>query len=88
MDLAAHFRVIAQNWLRILLISLGVAVLVFAVSTVQSKTYEAKTRLEVVPGNAATNGQTLADASTTSRRITPSTPTPPPSSARRSRRRG
>ncbi|HEY3725265.1 MAG TPA: polysaccharide biosynthesis tyrosine autokinase [Acidimicrobiia bacterium] len=64
MDLAAHFRVIAQNWLRILLISLGIAVLVFAASTVQSKKYEAKTRLEVIPGNAASNGQTLADAST------------------------
>ena len=64
MDLAAHFRVIAQNWLRILLISLGIAVLVFAVSTVQSKEYQAKAQLEVVPGSAATNGQTLADAST------------------------
>ncbi len=64
MDLAAHFRVIAQNWLRILLISVGIAVLVFAASTVQSKEYQAKTQLEVVPGNAATNGQTLADTST------------------------
>jgi succinoglycan biosynthesis transport protein ExoP len=64
MDLAAHFRVIAQNWLRILLISLGIAVLVFAASTVQSKEYQAKAQLEVIPGNAATNGQTLADAST------------------------
>ena len=64
MDLAAHFRVIAQNWLRILLISLGVAALVFATSTVQSKEYQAKAQLEVIPGNAATNGQTLADAST------------------------
>ncbi len=64
MDLAAHFRVIAQNWLRILLISVGIAVLVFAASTVQSKEYQAKAQLEVVPGNAATNGQTLADAST------------------------
>ena len=42
MDLAAHFRVIAQNWLRILLISIGIAILVFAASTVQSKKYQAK----------------------------------------------
>src|SRR4051812_43316948 len=63
MDLAAHFRVIAQNWLRILLISLGIAILVFAVSTVQSKKYEAKELLVVIPGNSASGGQTQAQAS-------------------------
>jgi hypothetical protein len=42
MDLAAHFRVIAQNWLRILLISIGIAVLVFAASTVRAKEFVAE----------------------------------------------
>jgi capsular exopolysaccharide synthesis family protein len=63
MDLAAHFRVIAQNWLRILLISIGIAILVFAVSTVQSKKYQATELLQVSPGGDASNGQTLAQAS-------------------------
>jgi capsular exopolysaccharide synthesis family protein len=63
MDLAAHFRVIAQNWLRILLISIGIAALVFAWSTVQTKKYEAETVLVVTPGGATTGGETLADAS-------------------------
>ncbi|MGZ4689814.1 MAG: polysaccharide biosynthesis tyrosine autokinase [Acidimicrobiia bacterium] len=63
MDLAAHFRVIAQNWLRILLISIGIAILVFAVSTVQSKKYEAKELLVVIPDNSASGGQTQAQAS-------------------------
>lgn len=63
MDLAAHFRVIAQNWLRILLISLGIAILVFAATTVQSKQYEAKELLQVSPGGDASNGQTQAQAS-------------------------
>jgi capsular exopolysaccharide synthesis family protein len=63
MDLAAHFRVIAQNWLRILLISIGIAVLVFAASTVQSKKYQAKTTLVVTPGSATAGGETLANAS-------------------------
>ncbi len=63
MDLAAHFRVIAQNWLRILLISIGIAILVFAASTVQSKKYQAKELLGVVPGGQTTGGETLANAS-------------------------
>ncbi len=63
MDLAAHFRVIAQNWLRILLISLGIAILVFAASTVQAKKYSAKELLQVSPGVDASNGQTQAEAS-------------------------
>ncbi len=63
MDLAAHFRVIAQNWLRILLISIGIAILVFAASTVQSKKYQAKALLGVVPGGQTTGGETLSQAS-------------------------
>jgi capsular exopolysaccharide synthesis family protein len=62
MDLAAHFRVIAQNWLRILLISIGIAVLVFAASTVQAKKYEAKELLVVTPGTTS-GGETLTQAS-------------------------
>ena len=63
MDLAAHFRVIAQNWLRILLISIGIAILVFAASTVQAKQYQAKELLVVTPGSATSGGETLAQAS-------------------------
>jgi succinoglycan biosynthesis transport protein ExoP len=63
MDLAAHFRVIAQNWLRILLISIGIAVLVFAASTVQSKKYQATETLQVTPGADTSAGETLAAAS-------------------------
>jgi capsular exopolysaccharide synthesis family protein len=63
MDLAAHFRVIAQNWLRILLISVGIAVLVFAWSTVQTKKYQAETTLVVTPGGTTQGGETLANAS-------------------------
>ncbi len=63
MDLAAHFRVIAQNWLRILLISIGIAILVFAASTVQSAKYQAKELLVVTPGAATSGGETLAQAS-------------------------
>jgi capsular exopolysaccharide synthesis family protein len=63
MDLAAHFRVIAQNWLRILLISIGIAILVFAASTVQSKKYQAKELLVVTPGAATSGGETLTQAS-------------------------
>ena len=63
MDLAAHFRVIAQNWLRILLISIGIAILVFAASTVQTKKYQAKELLGVVPGGQTTGGETLSQAS-------------------------
>jgi capsular exopolysaccharide synthesis family protein len=63
MDLAAHFRVIAQNWLRILLISIAIAVLVFAWSSVQSKKYQAETTLVVNPGGGTTAGETLAAAS-------------------------
>jgi tyrosine-protein kinase len=63
MDLAAHFRVIAQNWLRILLISLGIAILVFAASSLQAKKYQAKETLTVTPGSATSGGETLAQAS-------------------------
>ena len=63
MDLAAHFRVIAQNWLRILLISVGIAILVFAFSTVQTKQYQAKELLQVSPGGESSSGQTQAEAS-------------------------
>lgn len=63
MDLAAHFRVIAQNWVRILLISIGIAVLVFAASTVQSKKYRAEELLVVTPGAATSGGETLSQAS-------------------------
>jgi Mrp family chromosome partitioning ATPase len=62
MDLAAHFRVIAQNWVRILLVSIGIAVLVFAASTVQSKKYQAKALMVVTPGST-TAGETLSQAS-------------------------
>ncbi len=60
MDLATHFRVIAQNWLRILLISLVVAVVVFVASGLRSDTYEATAVLTVKPGTVS--AQTEQDA--------------------------
>lgn len=53
MDLAAHFRVIAQNWLRIILISVAIAVAVFLGSSLRSDTYEATAVMNVVPGITA-----------------------------------
>ncbi len=47
MDLAAHFRVIAQNWLRILIISAALAVAVFIGSGLQSDSFQAKETLAV-----------------------------------------
>ena len=89
MDLAAHFRVIAQNWLRILLISLGIAILVFAASTVQAKKYSAKELLQVSPGGDTSNGQTQAAGIRVPRgRTSRSTPTRRRSSARPSRTPG
>ena len=56
MDLAAHFRVIAQNWLRILIISAALAVAVFIGSGLQSDTFEAKETLTVRPATIAPGG--------------------------------
>ncbi len=47
MDLAAHFRVIAENWLRIVVISAVIAVAVFLASGLRADTYEAKDVLTV-----------------------------------------
>jgi len=63
MDLASHFRVIAQNWLRILIISAVLAIVVFLASGLRADTYEAKATLTVKPGNLA-GGQTEAEAAT------------------------
>src|SRR5262245_10828286 len=50
MDLATHFRVIAQNWLRILVISLVLAAVVFLVSSFRSDVYQATETLTIRPG--------------------------------------
>lgn len=63
MDLASHFRVIAQNWLRILIISAVLAAVVFLASGLRSDTYQAQATLAVKPGNL-TGGQTEAEAAT------------------------
>jgi capsular exopolysaccharide synthesis family protein len=60
MDLAAHFRVIAQNWLRILVISAVLAVVVFLASSLQADTYQARAVLTVKPGTSET-GTALQD---------------------------
>ena len=44
MDLAAHFRVIAQNWLRILIISVVIAASVFLGSSLRADKYQATRR--------------------------------------------
>jgi succinoglycan biosynthesis transport protein ExoP len=61
MDLATHFRVIAQNWLRILLISLAIAAVVFLVSGLRENTYQATATVSFSPGDIV-GGQTTQDA--------------------------
>ena len=51
MDLATHFRVIAQNWLRILVISLVLATVVFLVSSFRADEYQATETLSIRAGN-------------------------------------
>ena len=63
MDLASHFRVIAQNWLRILIIAAILAAVIFLASSLQSDSYEAKETLTVTPGVVAP-GQSEAEAAT------------------------
>jgi capsular exopolysaccharide synthesis family protein len=63
MDLATHFRVIAQNWVRILIISLVVATLVFVVSGLRADVYEATETLTIRPGTVSGN-QSEQDAAT------------------------
>ena len=50
MDLATHFRVIAQNWLRILVISLVLAAVVFLASSFRSDVYQATETLSIRAG--------------------------------------
>lgn len=61
MDLAAHFRIIGQNWVRILVISVVLAAVVFLGSSTQSAQYQAKELLIVTPGQI-TGGQSQAQA--------------------------
>ena len=61
MDLAAHFRVIAQNWVRIVVVSIVIAIAVFLGSSAQTKKYQATALLTVNPG-AITGGQSQAQA--------------------------
>ena len=62
MDLATHFRVIAQNWLRILVISLVLAAVVFLASSLRSDVYQATETLSIRAGQ--TGGQTEQEAAT------------------------
>lgn len=61
MDLAAHFRIILQNWWRILVVSVVLAAVVFVVSSTRPKQYEAREVLTVTPGQV-TGGQTPGQA--------------------------
>ena len=63
MDLASHFRVIAQNWLRILIISAVIGAVIFLASSLQSNTYKATETLSVTPATVS-GGQTEAEAAT------------------------
>lgn len=63
MDLATHFRVIAQNWLRILLISLAIAAVVFLVSDLRANTYEATATVSFSPSGAS-GDQSTQEAAT------------------------
>ncbi|MGZ4794523.1 MAG: polysaccharide biosynthesis tyrosine autokinase [Acidimicrobiia bacterium] len=61
MDLATHFRVIAQNWLRILLISIVLAIVVFLGSSLRADTFQAKQTISFTPGSVE-GGQTEQQA--------------------------
>lgn len=61
MDLAAHFRVIAQNWVRILVVSAVIAIVVLIVSSTQAKKYQAEATVVVTPG-VVTGGQSQVQA--------------------------
>src|SRR6478736_1764898 len=63
MDLASHFRVIAQNWVRILIISAIIGGVVFLASSLQADEYQAKATLTAKPGNII-SGQSEAEAAT------------------------
>src|SRR3954464_13223976 len=62
MDLATHFRVIAHNWVRILVISLVLATLVFVVSSLRADVFQATETLTIRPGT--TGSQTEQEAAT------------------------
>ena len=62
MDLATHFRVIAQNWLRILVISLVLAAVVFLASSFRADVYQATETISIRAGQ--TGGQTEQEAAT------------------------
>src|SRR6478609_5541335 len=62
MDLATHFRVIAQDWLRILVISLVLAAVVFLASSFRADVYQATETLSIRAGQ--TGGQTEQEAAT------------------------
>lgn len=59
MDLAGHFRIILQNWWRILVISLVIAVAVFAYSASQPNVYSAGSVLQVNVGSVNTGDSPL-----------------------------
>lgn len=61
MDLAAHFRIIAQSWMRIVVISILIATVVLLASATRPKQYQAKEVLVVTPGQV-TGGQSQAQA--------------------------
>ncbi|HEY7439912.1 MAG TPA: polysaccharide biosynthesis tyrosine autokinase [Acidimicrobiia bacterium] len=63
MDLAAHFRIVAQNWLRTLLISLAIAAIVFVISDTRPRTYRATELLGVQVGDLS-GGVSQAQADT------------------------
>ncbi len=63
MDLAAHFRVIAHNWLRILVISALLGAAVFLASSLRADVYQGRSVLVVKPGTI-NPGQSEQDAAT------------------------
>jgi capsular exopolysaccharide synthesis family protein len=61
MTLADHVRIIAQNWWRILLMSVLVAGAVYVLSSRQDDSYEASTFMSVTSGRADLNGVAAKD---------------------------
>jgi capsular exopolysaccharide synthesis family protein len=63
MDLADHFRVIAHNWWRVLLVAVLVAGSVYYLSSAQDDVYEASTTMSVSSGLASSGSVSPKDQS-------------------------
>src|SRR5437870_13804833 len=62
MDLADHFRIIAHNWWRIVLVSLLIAGAVYGFSSLRTEEFSASTLLNVTAGRTDQSATAAKDA--------------------------